>query len=425
MNLFKKIYSGLENKFLSNADERRIMVEAFSRGGVKKDSALYQKLTLEAKNLQSQTLKKWKQAVSGASDPDYPSWQALSELYQNLLLDNHLASVIDTRILFVQRSAFKLVDDKDKENPELSWLLERPWHEEMMYKVLFSRYQGRTLIEMYNLTPSGEIAEIEEIPQPYFNAKTGLITQEADGTTGWDYRSEMFSKHYLQVGKNHDLGMLEKLAPIVLAKKLALGSYQDYIEKFGVPPIFITTDREDDNRLQQLFTAAQNFKSNHFMVGRGKEKFEIGIPGNTGVAPFDALIDRTNDEISKRILGGSGLTDEKAFVGSADIQYRLLKDRYESDKLFYKYIFNEHIKPRLISISPIYKPLEKHYFEWDNTETLDIKSIIDAVQKLGNIYEIDPEYVTKITGIPILKKKESVSNPEKPTPAGGEDTKKK
>lgn len=418
MNFFKKIYTGIEGKIIRNADERTLMVEAAMRrnDGGKRESNLYNQLAKEAKTLRAQTLRDWKQAVAAASDPENPAWQKLWELYQNLMLDDHLASVIESRILYVQRSAFKLVDDQDKENTELSWLLERPWHEEMIYKVLFSKYQGKTLIEMYNLTPEGELAEIEEIPQPYFNTFTGMITKEMDGIEGWDYRSPMFSKHYMQVGKDSDMGMLEKLAPTILAKKLAMGSYQDYIEKFGVPPIFITTDREDDNRLQQLFIAAQNFKSNHFMVGRGQEKFEIGLPGQTGVAPFDALITRTNDEVSKRILGGSGLTDEKSFVGSAEIQYRLAKDRYESDKLFYKYIFNEHIKPRLIAISPVYKPLEKYYFEWDNTETMDMKAIIDAVKTLGNQFDIDPEYVERVTGIPVRKKET--------TPAGGKDEKK-
>ena len=53
---------------------------------------------------------------------------------------------------------------------------------------------------------------------------------------------------------------------------------------------------------------------------------------------FDKLIERANGEMSKRILGGSGLTDEKSFVGSSEIQFRLAKDRFESDKLLVKNI---------------------------------------------------------------------------------------
>jgi hypothetical protein len=225
---------------------------------------------------------------------------------------------------------------------------------------------------------------------------------------------------FLQVGRDNELGMLAQLAPIVLAKKMGLGAFLDYIDKFGVPSIFVTTDREDNNRLKELVTAAANFKRNNFMVGRGNEKFEVQDGGSTGVAPHQALIELCNSEISKRILGGSGLTDEKSFVGAADIQFRLAKDRFEADKLLFKYIFNAKIKPILINLSPVYAPLATHNFEWDNTESLTQMQIIDTITKFSSQYEIDPEYITKITGIPIIGIKE---NPT-PLPAGGEGEKK-
>lgn len=432
MGFIKNLYNTIENKIIRNVDERKLMVEAVSRGFTKRNDGLYAKLMQDAKTLRAKTLNDYKQAVAAASDPLNYARQPLAELYANMLLDNHLSSVIDSRILFAQRSAFKLVNDNDEENTELTWLLERPWFEELIYKVLISRFQGCTLLELYSLNATGELAEIEEIPQPHFNPHKGIITAAPDDDTGWNYKEAPYATSYVQIGKSQDLGMLEKLAPIVLAKKLAMGSYQDYIEKFGIPPIFITTDREDDTRLQQLFTAAQNFKSNHFMVGRGQEKFEIGNTQHGSVVPFDSLITRANDEMSKRILGGAGLTDEKSFVGSSEIQYRLANDRFMSDKLFFKNIFNEQIKPRLIALSPVYKPLENHYFEWDNTESLSMKEIIDAVEKLGNRFEIDPAYVERITGIPVLKKEPQkvppINTPENPKdktpPAGGKDEKK-
>lgn len=127
-------------------------------------------------------------------------------------------------------------------------------------------------------------------------------------------------------------------------------------------PLFITTDREDDTRLQQLFEAAKNFKSNAFMVGRGQEKFEVGNTGNGNPDNFDKLIERANSEISKRILGGTGLTDEKAYVGSSEIQYKLAKDRFDSDKLLLKNVINQQLFPRLMKISPVYAVLQNHYF---------------------------------------------------------------
>jgi hypothetical protein len=414
MGFTNRIYKGLERAFIKNAKDSDILVEAAQRRGT--DSVSNQ-LDYSSKDIQEQTIKKYKNAISEATDRDSPSRSALSELYDNLKLDNHLGSVIDTRILFCQRSAFKFVNDSDKENKELSWLFERPWFEELIYKVIYSRFQGTTVLELFELNEDGELAQITEIPQPHVIAPKGIIIKEIGDEKGWDYKTGPFANYYLQIGRDYDLGMLELLAPIVLAKKLGMGSWLDYIDRFGVPPIFITTDREDPKRQKELLDAGMNFKSSQVVVGRGNEKIEFGEVGGQGVAPFDTLITRADEQISKRVLGGSGLTDEKAFVGSADIQYKILKDRYESDKLYFKYIFNAHIKPRLLKLSPAYAGLNNHYFEWDNTESLTQKEIIDTISKLGSIYEIDPEYITTVTGIPVLGAR--VENNPVQAPGGG------
>jgi hypothetical protein len=421
MNIIRRTYGRVENYFLQLVGDSRIIVEAaIRRGGLEAPS---RQIKRSAKNLQAETLKSWKNAVNQATDPESPSRAELSRLYDNLLLDNHLASCIDSRILYVQRSAFKLVDEKGKENKDVTWMLERPWFDDLIKLVLNSRYQGTTLIELFDTNSEGELISVDEIPQSHFIASKGLIIAEPGDERGWPYKEPPFSNYYLQVGKDNDLGMLEKLAVIILAKKLGLGSWLDYIEKFGIPPIFVTTDREDNTRLNELYEAASNFRANHFMVGRGQEKFEIGNSGGIDAYnTFDKLIERANSEISKRILGGHGMNDDSAFVGSSEIQYRLAKDRYESDKLFFKYIFNTHVKPRLISLSPIYAPLTNFYFEWDNTESLSQIELVDLIIKLAAQFEISPQYVQEVTGIPIISQRNTGSvevddtNVQKKTP---------
>src|SRR5690606_6327653 len=234
-------------------------------------------LEYEAVTMQAKALSDWKTAVSMATDPEEPNKQYLNELYRNLLLDNHLSSLIDTRILSCIRNPFKLVDEKGNENTEISWLFERTWFEDFERLVLMSRYQGTTLIELFETDKeTQELSEVDEIPSSFFNAKKGIITKTPGDAKGWPYKEGALQPYYIQVGKDKDLGMLAQLAPIVLAKKLGLGSWLDYIEKYGVPPLFITTDREDDSYFNRLFDAAKNFKGNGFMLGRGNDKFEEG-----------------------------------------------------------------------------------------------------------------------------------------------------
>jgi hypothetical protein len=400
MNYFKNIYTKAEAYFVSRAPEMTIRVENEIRNMAngKKLSDMAQPDPVEPT---AKSLKDWKEAIAAATDRESPDWSLLENLHDNLLLDNHLMSVIETRILYTQRSKFRMVDAEGKEVKEATALLERPWYNEAVYKALFKQYRGRKLLEFYELDENNELAQVDEIPQSMFNPVKGIITKNQGDTEGWNYRTGVFANQYLQIGRNDELGMLTQLAPIVLAKKLGLGAMLDYVDKFGVPPIFIKTDREDDTRLKELFEAAKNFKRNHFMVGRGQETFEIGNIGGPGTAPHEALMKFVNDEISKRILGGSGLVDEKSFVGSTTIQFNLTKDRFEADKLFWKSLFNAHIKPRLVKLSPVYAMLENLYFEWDDTESMTQKEIIDAIVALSNAYEIDPDYVEEKTGIKI------------------------
>lgn len=342
-------------------------------------------------------------AVSMATDRDNPQFSALSDLYKNMLLDNHLSSLIDSRILFCQRSPFKIVDEKGNENEDLTYLFERNWFEELVRLIMMSRFQGRTLIELFEVNELGELETVDEIPQSHFNVSKKIITKEDGDTDGWAYIDSIFENYYIQVGKDYDLGMLNQMAPAVLAKKLGMGAWQDYVDKFGVPPLFITTDRMDTNRLKELFEAGQNFKRNNFMVGQGNEKFEIGTTGGVSSSDtFDLLVDRINSEIAKRIIGGSGLSDEKAFVGSSEIQFKLAKDRFESDKLFVKNIVNSKVFPRLVKLSPVYAPLANHYFDWDAQEMMTKKEIADLAVLLGQVYEVDPEWVEQQTGVPII-----------------------
>lgn len=409
--MFKNLYRKAESYFLKRADEAALRVMAASktsRGG----SAYSGQINRNAESMAVKTLDDWKMSILMATNQDSPNFLFWYELIQNLMLDNHLVSVIESRIAHSQRSNYKLTNDKGDENTDITWMFQRTWFEEFIYLALMSKWQGRKLLEMIETDPvTGELKTITEIPMTNFNAKKGIITKDPGDDNGWSYRDGVFQNYYLQVGKDNDMGVLAQMAPVILAKKLAMGSWLDFVEKYGIPPLFITTEREDDRRLQELFAMATNFKAANFMIGRGAEKFEIpNITTTNAQTVFDALIDRCNSEISKRVLGGTGITDEKSFVGSAEIQYQLAKDRYESDKLFLSNIINQQLIPRLIKLSPVYAPLNGYYFEWDNAEVFDSAKIADLVTKLGPYFYIDPEYIEQKTSIPILGVKETSFN---------------
>lgn len=406
-NFLKSAYKKAERYFLENASVQDLNVHAVQKGSGKSEF-----LEVEIESMQAQTLEEWKLALLLANNLENPDKSLLQSLYNNLLLDNHLGSIIDSRILHSQRSPFKITDNAGNENEELTFLLERTWFEDFIRIALNSRFEGVKLIEIYELDPhTRELLEVEEIPMAHFDAIRGIIKKRPDEQTGWPYKDGLLANHYIQVGKNKDLGLLAKMAPVILSKKLGFGSWLDYVEKYGVGNLFITTDREDAGRLKQLVEAAKKFKASGFMVGRGNEKFEIKGSDAGNPANFDLLIERANSEMSKRILGGSGITDEKSFVGSAEIQFRMAKDRYDSDRLLLKNVINQQLFPRLAKLSPVYLPLANHYFEWQE-EPEDPHYLKDLVTGLAPHFDLDIEELSQRLGVTILSQKRNATLPE-------------
>ena len=415
MNTFKqrlkgnKIYRIAEAFFLGNASYTQLnsLVASGKRSNTSMPSGL---MNHSATMMRVEDLNSWKLAIMLATDPDNQDKQNLRALYDNMKLDNHLGSVLETRIAKTQQSPFKLSHKTSKErNEDAETLFKTLWFQEFIKLVLESKFEGTKLIELFQTDEEGKLSEITEIPQSHFNPKKGIILKEPGQPTGTDYKNGPLSNFYIQIGKDYkDLGTFALIAPIILAKKLGLGSWLDFIEKYGVPPLFVTTDREDDNRLLELFEMATNFKANNFMIGRGNEKFEIpSITSTNSQEAFDGLIKRADNEISKRFLGGTGLTDEKGFVGSVEIQFEFAQFRFASDKLLVSYVVNEKLIPLLVKLSPVYSFLKDYRFEWDDEDEMTVDKLIKIITALGVYFDFDPEQIEQITGLKILGVKSS------------------
>ncbi|WP_166964636.1 phage portal protein family protein [Yeosuana marina] len=409
MKLPQFIYNPLAKYVFKNSDERLLRVVAATKSG--SSNRISDKTVKEAITMQAQTLDQWKMALLLASDPDEPSRAELDKLYKNLKLDNHLVSQFENRTEPVQGADFKFTDANGNENEDAKTLFEAQWYIDFVGMCMSSKWEGTKVIELYEVDPETMLLkDVIEIPMSNIIPSKGLIVKEAGSTEGWNYKEGMFADQYIQVGKDNFLGMLAQLAPIVLAKKLGVGSWLDYIEKYGVPSIFAITDREDQERLDQLYEALLNFKSNNFMVGRGQETFEIGKDTGSGnYEVFDNLIERANSEMSKRIVGATGTSDPKAYVGAANVHAAILATKHKLDKFFVKVIINNELIPRLVKLSPAYSMLANLKFEWDDSESLTLKELLEAVKDLSTFYEFDVDELVNKTGLPITAVKQSVA----------------
>lgn len=402
-NILQRASQAIATFIVDKVDYRKIVAAYHKRASSGKNISWKR----QSQNPSAKEIKDWKIALMSATDPDNPRRGNLMRFYQGLMTDLHLQACIENRLLPVQCAPFKLVDADNNEDTEAKKLLERPWYMKAVKLVTNHTFEGTKLLEMFELTEGGELKEITEIPQSNFIPSRGIILLDEYDTSGTSYKEGAYKDYYIQIGGDYNLGMLNMVAVIVIAKKLGLGSWMSYIERFGVPPLFAITNRMDDTRLEELFEMMENFRMNHFAVLQGEEKIDIPQGYNVDAhQTFNSLIDRANTEISKYINGGTGTTDEKSFVGSAEVHERLLKLRNSVDKLMFKFYFNQEIKPRLVKLSPVYAPLDKLTFEWDESENMTVKEIINAITSLSPYYEFDIKELERLTGLPFTQLKQ-------------------
>lgn len=370
----------------------------------------------QAVHYQAKEIKDWVTGVMSATDPDNPRRSLLYRFYQNLLTDEHLQTTIDNRVLPLQQASFRIVNQNGEEQEELTKLIEKPWLHELHKLFIMHKLQGPTLVRMSELNDKMELASVEEYPQSNFIAQRGIIINEEYDEKGVSYKEGALANYFVQFGNDWALGMLNELAVIILAKKLGMGSWISYIEKYGVPPIFAITDRLDDKRTQELYDMLSAFQSEHFAVLKGNEKIEFGkdVAGD-GKSAFGPLIDYADRKISTRLLGQTGTTSNEAYTGTAFVHERVEETRHNADKLLFMYYFNDLIIPRLVKLSPVYAGLANCKLEWDNAEKLTVTEYIDGIVKLKDQFEFDEEEVRARTGLPITGKV-VVTEPTTPSP---------
>ncbi len=402
------------SQLLKHIPDSQIMVEAAIRSG-KSLTALIEPQT---PSMQRITLAEWKNALISAQNVDSPNRVPLFRVYDNIRIDNTLTSIIDTRILKVQQAKFMLVDKAGKPDTEAKKLLEKEWFQSFIANAMESRFEGYSLVECFDFDPvTGELIRTVRVNKFHVNPPLGIVSKIPGDDKGFPY---IDNPYYIPVGDKMDLGMLYKAAPHILAKKFALGTWAEYNEKIGIPFRTVHTNSTDKGRQAQLGVIMDKMGSAGWAVLTEGEKVELlAMAGTDPTKCFEALIAKLDSEIAMLILGQSATSNSqnnKGTYGSMQMLQGISDDRHESDQVFLKYLINGVLMPRLALLSPAYKSFANLYFEWDKSEDLNVKDTVDYVVKLSDVYEIDPEFITKKTGIPIIGMKKVVEPGPTPTP---------
>lgn len=311
-------------------------------------SQILNQLLQTAKTRQRQDISNWLSALRAAENIDTPRLQSLMRVYDSIIIDLHLSSVINTRKLRVMGETFVIQDASGNEDAEKTALLSKPWFYEFISLAMDCIFKGYGIIELGDVNIDGELVNVDEIPREHIVPRKGEILIALSDAKGIQWKTNEVAARLIEVGNPNDLGLLMKAAPVVLMKKNVLSAWSEYAEVFGMPIRIgkISSQNETDrmrmeNFLKEMGTAP-------YAVVDINDDIQFAETKNTGaIDVYDKFIDRVDAQISKLIFGQTMTSDNGTSYGQAKVHEGIAEDYTSADRRFIEFLINYQLLPKL------------------------------------------------------------------------------
>ncbi|MBQ9570408.1 MAG: DUF935 family protein, partial [Prevotella sp.] len=168
-------------------------------------------------------------AVRSADNIDYYRRTRLLDLYEDIMIDTHLTSVMSKRRDAINSTQISFLRN-GKPDDAVNEQLRSPWFGRLVGDIIDARFYGFSLLQFYR-DDHGWIT-YDLIPRKHVDPVRKTIMRRQGEISGisWDEFPNM-----LFVGKDRDLGMLLKAAPWVIYKRNDVADWAQFAEIFGMP----------------------------------------------------------------------------------------------------------------------------------------------------------------------------------------------
>jgi hypothetical protein len=350
----------------------------------------------------------WRAAMMLAEKLEKPKRTRLMQVYGDVVLDNHLTSLMETRKLRVIGTPFKITDAKGKES-EHSVLLNRTWFFDYLHHVLDAIFYGHSLVELGSVA-DGEIQSVAIIPRQHLAPLTGEIYPDISKDNTINYRDNpMFMQSLVEIGKPNDLGLLLKAAPHALYKKNVQAAWAEFVEIFGMPIRIgkvASRVQADIDRMEQFLK--EMGQSAYAVIGEQDEVTLRETSRGDAYNVFNIFIERCNTEMSKLIVGQTMTTDNGSSRSQGEVHERIFDDYLLADRNFVAGVINQQLLPKLSAMGYPFEGLQFDFCPVEEITETDLK--MDEML-LSNFEFKDLEYFAKKYNVPItaIKKQNNAS----------------
>lgn len=335
-------------------------------------------------------------SITNAENIEYTMRARLYDIYEDILTDPHLASVIQKRKSTLTSVPVKFIKKDGTQDDKINEIIAAPWFNKFLEDCLDAKMWGFSLFQ-FDKEDSGYLL-CDLVARKHVDPIKKEIRRQQYDCTGIPFDNFY---NLLLVGGGRDLGLLAKAAPYVIYKRNAMGDWSQFSELFGMPIREYTYDASDDDARKRLLEDAQNQGAASVYIHPNDATMRIVEAGGKQASAevYSSLIDRCNSEISKLVLGNTLTTEagENGTQALGTVQAKgedLIK---MADRTFVLNVLNYDLTDLFAEIG---FDTSSGTFIFDETEDVNMTEQLMIVQGLYNMgLPISDDYLYEKFGI--------------------------
>lgn len=342
-------------------------------------------------------MENYRYALQAAESIYSPDRRQLYEVYNDVVMDTHLSSVMESRKIKALSQSFKITRG-GKDDEDATEIFKQKWFQDFLELAQESVHYGYSLINIDGIV-DGEVAGVSLVPRAHVKPATHLIVKNPGDVQGLDYLEKPLSNWMVGVGKTNDLGVLARVAPLVLLKKNALANWAQFCHLFGMPVRIGKTETSDADRVNSMYRMLQEMSSAAFAVLDKDDEVTFAEAVKADGKVFESFLRWIDEQISKAVFGQTMMSDNGSSRSQSEVHERLSNDYCDFDLKNITYVVNDQLIPLLIGLGfDLTNCTFSFYDEEDTTALFDM-----TVKLLQSGYEVEDAWVMEKFNIPAKK----------------------
>lgn len=322
----------------------------------------------------------------------------LYDMYEDILLDGVLSDAIDKRIDAVKDADLAFtINNRDVD--VMYDLIDSIEFEELIGDIMLSKFWGVSVDEFtFNVDQTFSFTSID---RKHIRPTLREIAKRQEDERGISYAT---NDHVIQWGKDDDLGLLLKVAPLIIYKRGGFGDWAQFVELFGMPLRIGKYSSMDEASRRELIRAFETAGSAPYLVipKETEASQEANASSGNGLL-YKEFRQACSEEVLITILGQTMTTVDGSSLAQGEVHLAVQEKKHRADRRYVERMLNRFFVPLLINRG---YPIAGGKFQFlDNKRELEVSEII----QLSDIMPIPQSYLHERYNIPLPKGDEPIA----------------